>query len=197
MKIIAVEPQEDWPHKILVFLFQHYTAFNVPMNTFLQNDVLVGRTEYAGNLGRKIVRTLDELKLQNLLTWEPTDMKIEAVTLNPDLNDNISVTLAVVMFHARLTFDGLKYVENYLRLKGQDIIRRQNKVITWLSVGITFLTMVFIAVSAIISISTDRQLHRINKQFRMQRISIDSIKQYQKSMSHSMDSVSLHLPKMK
>jgi hypothetical protein len=192
---MKVKPTEDWPHKILVHLFRKYSAFNVHIDKFLKEEVLIGRSEDAGNLGRKIVRTLDELQSQHLITWEPTNDKGGDIKVNPDINDNTSVTLGVYQFHARLTFDGLVYTEKYLRLKGQDKIEKQNRNITIVGICIAALTGLFIGLTFKTSENSDKQFQNINKEFHKQGIAIDSMQVYQKSISQSMDSLVFYLPK--
>ena len=117
--------------------------------------------------------------------------------MNLDPNDNTTVTLDKYRFHCRLTFDGLVYTENYLRLKGQHKIERQNRNITFIGILIAALTGLFIGLTAKITENTDRQFQLINKEFHNHGIAIDSIRQYQKSISQSLDSLVLNVQKKK
>lgn len=111
------KPKRDWIHAILEFLHTNYTAYNVPIHSFLTNELKIKIND--GNSGRKIYDTLKELEIKKLIELETTDHNLKEVNLNIIPKDNTSITLDKYWFHVKLTFDGLVYIGNYLRLEEQ------------------------------------------------------------------------------
>jgi hypothetical protein len=170
--------RQDWPHKILVHLFENYSGFDVHLNPFLQKDLNIGLND--GNLARKVVRTLKELKNRGLITWTHSDHKNETIELNDDDNDNTSVTLAVYWFHARLTFDGLVYISTYSRQTKQDLLNI-------FSIVSSVVATIFIIVTTVQSCNdnTDKELKELNNTVKQSIQRLDSIGQGQKRINES------------
>jgi len=132
---------------------------------------------------------LKELENNKLITWSFTDHKNEETKMLKDENDNETVQLSVYRFHVRLTFEGAVYAGNYLRLKKQDNLDRQNKNITLGGIVIAGLTGLFIFFTWRTGESTDRQLQQINIQFQQQSLSIHSIEQSQIAIDSSLQTM--------
>jgi phage pi2 protein 07 len=181
---------QDWPHEILKHLFKEYSGFDVYINSFLQPHLNIPEDD--SNLRRKVVRTLQELEKRQLITWSYTDHKNEQIEMSDDYHDNTTVNLNKYRFHVRLTFDGLVYIGNYLRLKKQDTF-------TIISLSTLALTGIFVLMSAYYSSKsvTSEDIHRSDITFQNLIKSVDSLKQsqaehlqkIQKAISLSGDSV--------
>ena len=118
----AENKRSDWPHKILKILFKEYSGFNGYLNPFFINELKIGTED--GNLGRKVFKTLQELRDKNLITLEVTGVGNIDKEISLEPNDNTTVLLSVYWFHARLTFDGLEYIGHYIRDRKQEKLNK-------------------------------------------------------------------------
>jgi hypothetical protein len=98
---------KKYPNDFLKYLYKHYTAWDVPINTYFKKHFRV--TESSDNEGRKIVEFLEELKANKMISW----------VTQPEFDNTQSVTVSKYTFNARLTFEGLNYISGYIRLKRQ------------------------------------------------------------------------------
>lgn len=171
---------DDWPRKILLHLFVNYSAFDVYINNFLENELAIGKAN--GNFGRKIVRILDELKEKKLITWNPTDHNNKEVDLNPDFNDNTSVTLGKYRFHTRLTLEGLDYIGNFVR------IERQERFSFWSLVS-SGLATVFIVITTIKACNdrTDQEVRKLNDRLEESIQRLDSIRKTHQEINKTLN----------
>jgi len=182
--------RHDWPHKILKHLFENYSGFDVHLNPFLEKDLNIGLND--GNLGRKVVRLLKELKTLGLITWIHSDHKNETLELKDDDNDNTSVTLAVYWFHARLTFDGLSYISTYTSKKKQDSLN-------FFSVAFSIIATIFIIVSTVQSCNdnTVKEVEKLNNTIKQSINQLDSIGQGQKKINESLQELNKQIQSLK
>lgn len=120
----------DWLHDFLEFLHIHYTGWDVPLNDFFEKEYEIEKTDT--HRGEAILELLKSLQQQNLITWT-TQPGIDIINTPP--------TLADYKWNAKLTFQGLVYITNHLRLEEQHVIEKQNKIITKISLAILGLTM--------------------------------------------------------
>jgi hypothetical protein len=171
---------KDWSHIILKHLFKEYTVFDVHFkDNFLSNKLGIGQRD--GNLGRKLVRTLQELEEKKLVVLRISDHNNQEVVINTDPNDNTSITLDKYWFHVRLTFDGLVYIGNYLRIKKQDTF-------TIISLVILGLTGIFVFMSAYYSSQgiTSKEWKKVDTTLQLQGQSLDSIHKTQQEINYSL-----------
>lgn len=160
----------DWTHDFLEFLHIHYTGWDVPLNTFFEDEYGIEKTDT--HRGEAVLELLKSLQTQNLITW----------TTQPGLDIvNTPPTLADYNWNARLTFPGLVYITNHLRFKEQLIIEKQNKRITKISLAILGLTMVFIAMTAITGV-TGSQLKQLDSTLQSQQRYIKQMSTHLKSI---------------